>query len=275
MSGRAGAAAPLMLLLVLLVLLHSVFSGISRELAPNLARDIPFRDHVDLALDELDRRGPRAGPQSGVIEVRADGQSIPARTIIDWLGENARRSAFFTFGLPGNPELTASASGTDRRHRIVNAYLVGYAPFRADNAWVPMQVISQRKRYQYDHLQYPGRMEVWQSSEQAFAAPRGDCEDHALLLADWLIESGYEARVAVGTARGEGHAWVVLFADGEQFVLEATQKQWPGGRVHYPLARLMGDYRPRFQFDREGFWRNNGSDRTTDYASEHWELKSR
>lgn len=272
---RKSAAAPLLLLIVLLSLLQGVLKGISQERLPNLSDDLPQQDSLDLALDELDRRGARTADRGGAVEIVAARRRVPAQTIIELLGEQASRSAFFTFDLAGNPEITASASGTDRLYRIVNAYLVGYAPFVAQDVWVPMQVLSRRKQYQYDHLQYLGRMEVWQSSEQAFDTPRGDCEDHALALADWLIESGYRARVALGTVRGEGHAWVVLFLDGQQFLLEATQKDWPGGRVHYPLTALMTDYRPRYQFDRDGFWRNNGSDRTTDYESGAWELKSR
>ena len=58
----------------------------------------------------------------------------------------------------------------------------------------PLYTLAQRKRYQLDAKQYAGRSEVWQTSRQAFFYPRGDCEDHAIALADWLIEMGEDAR---------------------------------------------------------------------------------
>ena len=87
------------------------------------------------------------------------------------------------------------------------------------NPVLALYTVARRKRYQYDHITYPGRSEVWQSSQQAFYSAVGDCEDHAILLADWLIGLGYDARVAVGDYDGAGHAWVVLFAEGQEFLL--------------------------------------------------------
>ena len=67
--------------------------------------------------------------------------------------------------------------------------------------------------------------EIWQNSRQAYLHTRGDCEDHAIILADWLIALGHDARVVLGNHRGGGHAWVVLFQDGREMILEATSKK--------------------------------------------------
>lgn len=170
---------------------------------------------------------------------------------------------------------TMSSPAINGSHYLVNTYLEGYAPFPVDNVMVPLYILSQRKQYQLDANQYAGREEVWQSSRQAFYYPRGDCEDHAIVLADWLIENGEDARVVVGdVARGGGHAWVVLFKHGKQYLLEATQKSGLSATKPYPLAVLYTDYHPQFMFNREYFWENAGSKYTTQYAGKQWHRNS-
>ena len=122
---------------------------------------------------------------------------------------------------------------------------------------------------------YPGRTEVWKTSRKAFYYTRGDCEAHAILLAEWLIEKGEDARVALGDYDGGGHAWVVLFKDGKEFILEATQKNWPARIKHYPLARLLPKYHPSYMFNRTTFWVNTGSNKVTQYDGYHWKEASR
>jgi len=170
---------------------------------------------------------------------------------------------------------TMSAQGLDRRQHLVNTYLEGYQPFPVENVMTPLYVLAQRKRYLLDEKQYAGRVDVWQSSRQAFYYPRGDCEDHAIALADWLIEMGEDARVAVGDVSGNGHAWVVLFKDGKQYLLEATQKRGVSRSRPYPLASLHMEYHPQYMFNREYFWENTGSKFTTRYAGLKWKKQSR
>lgn len=52
-------------------------------------------------------------------------------------------------------------------------------------------------------------MDVWQTSQGAFLKGKGDCEDHAVILADPLIDIGLDARVVLGDYRGRGHAWKI------------------------------------------------------------------
>ena len=74
---------------------------------------------------------------------------------------------------------------------------------------------------------------------------------------------------------GGGHAWVVLFKDNREYLLEATRKSGVSRMKAYPLAALHPDYHPRFMFNRDYFWENQGSKYTTDYSGERWVKQSR
>ena len=176
--------------------------------------------------------------------------------------------------LSNHQPYTMSALGIDNRHHLANVYLEGYAPFTVENVMIPLYVLAQRKSYQLDSKHYWGKEDVWQSSRQAFYYSRGDCEDHAIILADWLITLGEDARVVVGNWGGEGHAWVILFKDGIEYLLEATRKSGLGRNRPYPLAALHPEYHPEYMFDQSGFWVNNGSVYTTNYSGKHWQKQS-
>jgi len=171
--------------------------------------------------------------------------------------------------------VSASAYGTDGKHHFVNGYLVGYEPFEAEQLWVPHYAVSMRLKYEPDSKQYGGLLDVWQSSKQAFFNTRGDCEDHSLVIADWLIAMGEDARVVLGKLKMRGHAWVVVFKDDKVFLLEATNKLKRKLWRHYPLAGLVANYHPEYMFNREYFWVNTGSTLTTDYKGQHWVKRSR
>ncbi|MBN1586260.1 MAG: transglutaminase domain-containing protein [Candidatus Omnitrophica bacterium] len=116
---------------------------------------------------------------------------------------------------------------------------------------------------------------MWQNSRQAFLHAKGDCEDHAILLADWLIEAGYDARVALGYCDEGFHAWVVLLYEGKEFVLEATTRMRPSKWEYYPQVFRLSEYRPCYQFNREFFWVNNSSETNRYYTGGSWELVSK
>ncbi len=174
----------------------------------------------------------------------------------------------------GNRPVTTVAPGLDRRHHFANGFLVGYVPYPDVEAWVPLYALARDKAYQFDHDQMPGVAEIWQTSREAFHYPTGDCEDHAIALADWLIGLGHDARVVIGTVDGGGHAWVVLFEGPRTYLLEATDKNRRRNRM-LPLAEGLPEYRPEAMFDRRDYWVNDGSTLTTDYRGAHWQLRSR
>lgn len=167
-----------------------------------------------------------------------------------------------------------SVGNTEGSHRFASGYLTRWQPFAAEQLWMPWYAVARRLRYQYDHEQFPGREEVWQTPLQSWQRGVGDCEDHALLLADWLLNAGEDARVVLGTYRGEGHAWVVVIRDGTAYLLEATQKFGRGALRQYPLAALLTDYQPELMFNRDDLWVNEGAYLTTDYTGQRWRKAS-
>lgn len=164
-------------------------------------------------------------------------------------------------------EVTASAIGLDWKHHIVNSYLVGIRPFPVKNKWLPLYTIAKMKTYQLDSEQYQ-TVEMWQNSAQAFILPRGDCEDHAIILADWLISEGIDAKVVLGKYKTQGHAWVVATINKKSFLLEATSKRLLKSWNHYPLAKVAINYHPEYMFNRTNFWVN--SKQNKNYNEDNW-----
>ena len=138
-----------------------------------------------------------------------------------------------------------------------------YPPRSKDRLIDICRTLAGAMSYELDHKQHgPERTEVWHSSLESLHFKKGDCEDHSILLVDWLVSEGYEARVVVGDVTGDGflgdggHAWVAVRLQGVEYHIEATNKNsdpmapvdnvdsvWPGRR-----------YVAKFQFDHGGFW---------------------
>jgi len=160
-----------------------------------------------------------------------------------------------------------SATSTQMQNYFDNAYLIGFKPDNiASNPWQALNYISLRLKYALDDKTFVDN-EIWQTSKEAYYRLRGDCEDHAILLADWLIELGYDARVVAGKHKNEGHAWVVLIYKNKEYVLEATSKRQ--SRI-LPLALALPDYHPSYMFNRKYTWINTGSTLTVNYRNQNW-----
>jgi hypothetical protein len=81
--------------------------------------------------------------------------------------------------------------------------------------------------------------------------------------------------VVVGEVPEGGHAWVVLFLDNTEYLLEATDKARYLSWSHIPAARLQTNYQPHYMFNRSDFWANRGTRATTRYSGPQWQLASR
>lgn len=240
------------------------------------AIDAEFTDQIDTALLNSSFAEQQNIIQNGYIKVPGQSGHFDQQQLQDIMSKHDDRDYTYswTWGSKDKTATIASSLGLDDKHHFVNSYLIGYMPFYTEKNWVPLYILASRKKYQYDHLQYTGLTDIWQNSEQAFRQTRGDCEDHAIALADWLISLGVDARVALGKYKDEGHAWVVVFEEGKEYLLEATSKQKQTRWSQYRLAATQTDYRPRHLFNRDHFWVNTGSEYTVSYSGENWKQTS-
>ncbi len=238
-------------------------------------QDRDIHQHIRVSLAELENSSTALVERIRFLYVFPEHTFLNNSEITALLAQNKNDSRVIYYGSKSTPYITISAQSIDQKRHLAHEFLEGYKPFDVDNVMMPLYVLAQRKTYLLDSVQYPGKTDVWQSSRQAFLYTRGDCEDHAIALADWLIEMNHDARVVVGTAKGQGHAWVVLFKDGKEFLLEATSKRGVGRATPYPLASLFSEYQPLFMFNRQMFWVNQKPESHRRYSGLHWVKTSR
>lgn len=110
--------------------------------------------------------------------------------------------------------------------------------------------VADRCEYQLDQ-EHSHTREVWKTPAETWAEKAGDCEDTSILIADALISAGFEARVAIGWNGNIGqHAWVVVKADGKQYILESTLQDKISEESLTPVADASSFYQPEQLFDR-------------------------
>lgn len=267
--------------IVLALVLSVVVSKLKEIQHENADRQLVVAPAKQLELppvDDAQLTGEQDRLQIGTAFSTLDDSYIDQASLDKQLGELPTEKRYWSYQINDRNKrlFTYAATAVNKQHYIANSYLLGFVPFETEKIWVPLASLSQRKRYLFDHKLYGLHMQdVWQNSKQAYAYSHGDCEDHALLLADWLIGLGYDAKVALGELPSGGHAWVVLNHRGQDYVLEATNKQHINSIHDFMPAIRATDYRPRVLFNREFLWVNTGSTLTTQYRGKHWSLRSR
>ena len=155
---------------------------------------------------------------------------------------------------------------TSGRYHRPPWFLRGFKPHETADPLAAWLFVLAGFRYSSDRKLF-GRDEVWQLAEETHRRRQGDCEDTAILLADWLGAMGCRARAVTGRVKRGGHAWVVLRQDGRDYILETT-----GGRGRLrrtpPRAAVLPQYAPNIQFDRTGVWFRRRNAWTADYFND-------
>lgn len=169
------------------------------------------------------------------------------------------------------------------RYRYINQFLTGFQPPahfpedispRAEMTAMWKAVLS-HCRYAEDAHGVGGPRDQWQLPAETHAYANGDCEDTAILLADWLIARGFDARVALGFMKDDqgnngGHAWVVCRIDGIDFLLESTEQVQPDAKPQ-TVASIGRYYSPSVLFDRGTiYFRKNGGWTPDYWSSREW-----
>jgi hypothetical protein len=148
------------------------------------------------------------------------------------------------------------------RFRYVNEFLTGYAPpavFAKDQSRVyELFTIWSAVHANCIYTKDPGvrkdMKDTWQTSLETQRQGRGDCEDSAIFLCDWLLSRGFQARVALGRY-GDlgGHAWVVVKLEDKEYLLESTEGR-PDPSNPPLVSRVGSRYVPEVMFDRFGIY---------------------
>ncbi len=157
------------------------------------------------------------------------------------------------------------AADTQGSFRYVNEYLTGYAPpaiFSKDQSRVHelftiWSAVHTNCVYTLDSADKRNQTDSWQTSLETQRRGKGDCEDSAIFLCDWLLSRGFQARVALGKYGDMGgHAWCVVKLDDKEYLLESTE-----GRPDIsnpPLVSHVGSrYVPEILFDRFAIYVRN------------------
>jgi predicted transglutaminase-like cysteine proteinase len=157
--------------------------------------------------------------------------------------------------------------------------LTGWAPptripksrSKVDEMLLIWKAVLDRVRYSKDLQGLHGNLDTWQLADETWRYKNGDCEDSSILLADWLIGRGFDARVVIGTTdKREGHAWCVVNLEGTTYLLETTDANPDIRNLPYAAA-LARHYLPRFQFNRRSvFFRRDESPAPRYWSSKSW-----
>ena len=98
-----------------------------------------------------------------------------------------------------------------------------------------VQWVNQRITWVADQRTW-GVRDYWQSPHQTLLLGHGDCEDQSLLLFKVLWQAGFRDPVLVlGTAQGEGHAWIEL-GESRAFLDPTSGKTLPNRPPSYEPA---------------------------------------
>ena len=161
----------------------------------------------------------------------------------------------------------------------VNDLLEGWEPpvkvprglSRLEEMMFIWKTVVDHVRYSEDFRGLNQTLDTWQLARETWEYQNGDCEDSSILLADWLIREGFDARVVIGTTdEQEGHAWCVVSLKGTSYILETTNAR-PDIR-QLPYAATLGKhYLPKFQFNRESvFYKKTKTDSPRYWSRADW-----
>lgn len=171
------------------------------------------------------------------------------------------------------------AADKNGQYRYVNEFLTGYAPpavFSKDHSRVhELFTIWSAVHANCVYTRDPGEKlnvtDSWQSSLETQQAGKGDCEDSAIFLCDWLLSRGFQARVVLGRY-GDlgGHAWVVVRMEDKEYLLESTEGRPDPSNP--PLVSWVGSrYVPEVMFDRYALYVRSVPGQT--WKGDYWSSK--
>jgi hypothetical protein len=170
-------------------------------------------------------------------------------------------------------DFTATAMATDNKRYIANEFLQGYSPYKVTNVW---QIMDRMRDFEFlaDGATVKKNRDIWLTGKEFFTHRIGDCEDYAILLADWMIKNNWDARIILGTLNNIGHAWVLLRVNEKDYILDSTKKSLFSQYRHFPLAKHKPEYKHEYMFNRSEFWSYEKKKNNSAYSKTNWTHKS-
>lgn len=182
-------------------------------------------------------------------------------------------SCFLTYALV--------ASDTRGHFHYANEFLTGYQPpaiypagqSRIEQLFTIWSAVHNNCIYTPDPVDNLNKTDRWQTALETQIRGKGDCEDSAIYLVDWLLARGYDARVALGRY-GDigGHAWCVVRLDEVEYLLETTSEGNPDFDSPPLISRVGSRYIPEILFDRWGIYVRSAQRQPWD--GNYWDEKS-
>ena len=172
-----------------------------------------------------------------------------------------------------NKDFTAAAMASDNKRYIANQFLQGYSPYKVTNVW---QIMDRMRDFEFlaDGATVKKNRDVWLTGKEFFTHRIGDCEDYAILLADWMIKNNWDARIILGTLNNIGHAWVLLRVNEKDYILDSTEKSLFSQYRHFPMAKHKPEYKHEYMFNRNEFWSYKQKKNNNKYSKTNWIHKS-
>lgn len=172
------------------------------------------------------------------------------------------------------------AADSRGRFRYVNEFLTGYSPpakfprdqSRIQELFTIWKAVHSHCAYTRDPAARKKDTDCWQTAVETQNLQRGDCEDSAIFLSDWLISRGFQARMALGRYGDMGgHAWCVVHLDGNDYLLESTEAEPDPSNP--PLADSIGSrYVPEVLFDSQAIYVRANSRQS--WNGNYWSAKT-
>jgi predicted transglutaminase-like cysteine proteinase len=170
-------------------------------------------------------------------------------------------------------DFTVTAMATDNKRYIANQFLQGYSPYKVTNLW---QIMDKMREFEFraDGSLSKTNKDVWLTGKELFTRRIGDCEDYAILLADWMIKNNWDARIALGTLNNISHAWVLLRVNKKDYILDGTKKSLFSQYRQFSLAKHKPEYKHEYMFNRNEFWSYEKGKSNSEYSKANWTHKS-
>lgn len=225
-----------------------------------------------LALDSHPKSSPILTASFNALKITGTKEIFTSKELNDFFSQHNNYGTTI-LSTSTTKDFTATAMATDNKRYIANEFLQGYSPYKVTNVW---QIMDKMRDFEFraDGALSKKNKDIWLTGKEFFTHRIGDCEDYAILLADWMIKNNWDARIILGTLNNIGHAWVLLRVNKKDYILDGTKKSLFSQYRQFPLAKHKPEYKHEYMFNRNEFWSYEKKKNNSKYSKINWIHKS-